>query len=232
METTKVLGVIPYYGEKDQKLDWLSDTIASMKLFSDVIVFVNNIKDFEDVKPIHSNIIKLECKPLFLPNTLCKYLQNNKLLENYKYVFYNEADQIVKFTNLPFLLSNCNIHSYIVPNRLEEFKSNFSKIPSKYLPLYWFSNIIKIEGVSYIMPNRIFNYSTDDYFYINHHHVLAYGGAFLCSKQYFNDIDFKEPNNLHLENPSFCAYFNGAALKTVMPEDFCVIHLSAEKWLN
>jgi hypothetical protein len=229
----KIISFVPYYGIKNKEVGWLELTINSMKEFSDCTVIVNNDNDYNDVKAITNNIIKIECDPLNLPIESCKFMQNSQeLLKEYDYICYNESDQIVKFKSLSLLLDVCANKICVTPNRIEEVKSENFSLTFGYIPIYLNSEVITLNNKLYVLPNRDKGIINKEDFYINDNFIKSYGACFLCTKEHFNTVSFEVNSNLPLESPSICMFKHGFVLKTTKALDFYVIHLSAERWLS
>jgi hypothetical protein len=229
----EILTIIPFYGGEfknhsapENRLNYLIKTIDSVnKITSDIIVGVQNEGD---ANRIHEVLPRLEIRriesdnPLYLPANLCKEIQNGQI--KHKYILYTEADQIIHFANIGFILSKLDNNIYCVPQRLEETYKLYG---------YHRGHLVKINKHRFIVANLDYKKNMvehDSHFYRCLTRSNSYGGCFLCSRGLFKRIKFREADSFYTEHTSGFDIFetdNSVCLKTKKIHDFYVEHLSA-----
>ena len=225
------LCLIPFFGgdssaahsKKEKRAEYLIKTIDSIKnSFNRIIVTVYSDLDKELIKNIHSNIVVLECNPVFLPSTSIRFVQKEF---NFDSILVTEADH--KFIiNFDLLDNNLKDYNYFSPHRLEKIYNKIKLV----------DNNIEVKGISYNLPNTPKELSNfiDENFYLPVNAYTAFGGSFYCSERVFKGVTFKDSIEYPVEHATgFDMYHSGnQCYRTINVFDFCNIHLSGEEYLQ
>jgi hypothetical protein len=230
----KCLGLVPYYCNNSNKITshiYIIQTLKRMNLYTDtIIVFTNNIYDREYLESIKTrynlifDILYIETThPLLLPlNGLNYIVKNIDCYKQYKYILYNEADQIL-YINVPKVIDIIKENNILNMHRFDKmlFKSEHEIYESNG------DAFISFNGKEYLLSNYRDYISYNDDYFVNNTIVGCYGASYLCTLEIFAETSFEECAYLPMEHATLCHLEQGHnMLKTKEIFDAFSIHLS------
>lgn len=221
----KTTALIPYYGgpagsgaavgncPEDRRQEYLMRTIESLRGFADEIIV--GMTDTETNAPADLGggcwRLHFSAEPRFLPANLVRYGQ---AYVQSGYVYVTEADQVLHGST--DLTDSVTGTEYLVPHRLEEIY--LDKGTGR-------GQVVVHDQFCYVICNG--NPPGGEGFYHPGDLVTGYGGAFLATRELFQEIRFADTDVQPVEQiTGFAAYTAGHALKTANWEGFFVEHLS------
>lgn len=228
------LGLIPYYCNSPEKITshiYIIKTIKRMNLYTtNIVVYTNNTYDqiyLESIKTrfnLEFDILYIETiHPLLLPVNGLDYINKNiNNYKQYKYILYNEADQII-YLNTNNILDILVYNNVLNLHRLDKllFKTDHEIYESNG------NAMIIFNGREYLLSNYRDFSSFDDKFFLNKTVIGCYGAAYLCTLETFSKTSFIEEVYLPMEHATLHHLEQGRnMLKTKNIFDAFSIHLS------
>ncbi len=214
--------LIPYYGgdgqaapsDKNKRPGYLKSTLESLRDFGDEIVV--GVCRLEDLDATDGHGFLLESEPHYLPTTLCQWAQ--EYAAGYEQVYVTEADQILHYD--PKALSQVEGDSYLVPHRLEQLGQQREGDHR--------GELVDYEGREYVICNGT---PKGAGYYTPALPIDRYGGAFLCTMELFNRVNFLRASDMYVEHATgFDIMEEGQAIKTSAWRGFFVEHLSGYEY--
>ncbi|MBX7145609.1 MAG: hypothetical protein K1X79_14250 [Oligoflexia bacterium] len=225
-----VLSVVPYFGgsgpaahsPRERRLGYLRQTIANIQqcFTGPTLISVCNDQDRASVEGLGAIVMAIpEIDPALLPASTMTILQRD--LPAFTHLYYCEGDQILSWRADLNFWSILNADTYLIPHRLEE---PFGQVGRDKGPM------LEVGGREFVVANDQTEKSSflDDYYRCNSEHT-AFGGAYLCSREFFQRVKYEFSSTFPVEHASGFDPFACArnALKTSNFTDFFVEHLSA-----
>lgn len=204
------------------RVSFLRSTIEShSKLFDQIYIGVCNYKDYDLISGLgyKVNCILIDSSPIFLP---ASFMREVKKL-SFDFIYYSEADQKIFCSILPEMINVLNKHKdvFFIPRRF--FKTLHGSIlndgPLRTTLQAHSKDPLDIEAF-------------DQIFYIETDMFRGFGGSWLCSKSFFEKINFQFCDNMPIEHTSCFDLFltkGSKALMSIDPFDFWVEHLSGNE---
>lgn len=218
----KIITVIPYFGgasidadklhnrKRDSasvRFNHLKKVILNQSTFNtEIFVVVCSEQDMKSLSEFSVKTILVQSEPKFLPATAMNEIKKIK----FDAIYYTESDQILHSTSWDELLSLCDDSTFIIPRRFIQKNSSLeaqNKEP---------------EGEMYKSK-----------YLIDKNQFRIFGGAWLCSRVFFEKIEFLKHEYMPIEHTSCFDLFsvpNSKGIVTKNPFDFWVNHLSGRQY--
>lgn len=218
---TRIALIPVFFGEstaanspKEVRLGYLHKTIDSLENEFAIVIGVCSDDEAAIIKDLSYTVITLNCDPRYLPLHFCNYAKENFKCDN---ILLTEADHV--FHGDFDLLDNViNNNQYVVPHRIEELYKGSGSNRGK---------IVIYNSKTYCCPNSGQNNDSEPGYYLPNNAVEGFGGAFYCSKDLFNKVNFSMQAKCPIEHTTgFDIYATGTCLKTNNILEFFVEHLS------
>lgn len=220
----KKICLVPFFGglssaansKKENRFLYLEKCLKSLKDDFEIIVGVCNDQDEETLAALSHRVVKFLCDPIFLPSTFICWAQENIDCD---YILITEADQVYE-SDWEKIISSLVDGFVMSPHRIEV--SGSKKRPGIN---------VTYNGIDYVAPNTMSTKNGSDKFFVEKEIYLAFGGAFLCSKNDFNKIKVSFSSNLPIEHATGFDAFN--CFPILKSEDlflFFCDHLSGEEF--
>jgi hypothetical protein len=229
----RIIALIPYFGgdsseahsDKKNRPGYLQRTVDSLIGFADSIMVGTMPGEDRSVIPDGvTSVILHPTEPFRLPYEMVKFGQG---LSNYDLVYYTEADQVLHYD--PAVLKHVHDRQYLSPHRIEQLVDGRDSGGTSGQG----ERKVEFAGNRYVLANGTppegHNawYSVDgciNELYDPGDCIKCFGGAFLASKELFEDTAFpdsqiEEVSGFYLSNHAECR-------KTLIWPRFFVEHLS------
>jgi len=121
-----ITAIIPFFAgpRPEQSVEWLDQTISSIRFANDVIVGVQNPDDLRRVQENFSVDCRVfNCSPMLLPVTLLRHVQT---MPDLFLVLFTEADQVMNINNLASITKaiDADHNRVIAPHRAVQIQGN------------------------------------------------------------------------------------------------------------
>lgn len=216
----KIISIVPYFSGYDKslakrepattenRLEQLQLTIKNLKRYiEDIYVFTCSEYDNKKIEQFNKNeyfeTFNIDCNPIFLPYESATFAKKI----NFDIVYYTEADQILHSMIWDEIISTCNENNFLIPKRFIQHNNNEIKKQNKL-------NLGKKYNSKFLIEKDKFR---------------AFGGAWLCSREFYEKIKFSRTQYMPIEHTSCFDLFsvqNSNALVAINSFDFWVDHLS------
>lgn len=226
-----MLCVVPYFGgdstashsAKKNRLGYLKDTLQNhRKVFDQIVVTVCNDSDENDVNCVGGLVLRVEGDPLFLPVASMEAVG----AMDFETIYYTEADQKLYCDDIEsILLVIKDRNVFVIPRRM--FVSTMAPVLLPGKPERLTLQAHSRDPVDCEPYNNKFYVETDEF--------RGFGGAWWCSRRFFEKIKFIRSRHMPIEHTSCFDLFavDGCKpLMTIDPFEFWVDHLSARDMLQ
>ena len=222
--------LIPYYGgitpaanPPSKRPGYLAKTVKSLQGLADII-WVGVCRPEDEYQAVRAGDViaaRFDCAPLAIAHNLLKMAQEDGFTEGYDLVYVTEADQILHYD--PEIISYVQGRDYLVPHRLEELGPN--RAGAERGPLFSYDGREWVTGERPPIP------VTSQPVYSTAHIVDGYGGAYLCSAEFFRAMNIQLDQQAPVENATgFTPFHQGRVLKATDWQRFFVEHLSGHDY--
>lgn len=225
-----VLSVVPYFGgsgpaahsPRERRLGYLRRTVENLKFqfAGPIMVSVCNETDRLAAESLGVIVMLVpNVDPALLPSSTLTILQREPLQADLLY--YTEGDQLLSCSANFDYRSILDAGTYLVPHRLEEPYGNVGRDKGP---------LVRVGDREFVVANDQPEKSVfANNFYVCQSEHSAFGGAYLCTREFFNCVKFQFSQTFPVEHASGFDPFASSrqALKTLRYLDFYVEHLSA-----
>lgn len=223
------VSLVPYFGghgraapsPAEKRPAYLRRTVASLgSVAGPVFIGVCRPEDFTSATDgLSARAVMLDCEPHLLPLELVRLAQREGLASFHDHVYVTEADQVLHLDRE--FLKTVKGRDYLVPHRLEQLGPDGQGRDRGPVVVHDWA----LE--EYTMGERPEPPLIPAPLYEPDGLVDGYGGAFLCSAEFFSGMQFTLSEDQPVEDVTgFAAYRQGHALKTTEWNRFYVEHLS------
>jgi hypothetical protein len=224
--------VVPYFGgdstaahsARKNRLGYLEETLKNhRKIFSQIVVTVCNDTDEKEANSVGGSVLRVGGDPLFLPVDSMEAVA----AMDFDTIYYTEADQKLYCDDVESILrvmvEDKNV--FVIPRRM--FASVMDPVLMPGHPKRLTLQAHSRDPVDCEMYNDKFYVETDEF--------RGFGGAWWCSRAFFEKIKFKRSRHMPIEHTSGFDLFAVEGSKPLMTIDsfeFWVDHLSARDMLQ